>query len=369
MKRFFSIFLIAIMMLTLAVGCNDPSDPVSETRQTNLTETDIQKSSNVPTENQDGGQFITHYQTIFEGSQQAGKQEELSRIKAKARYQFGFSISNRDEFLSALETAATSECMDLGVKMVVVSANNNMDTQLEHIRTFVDQDCDGIIVNLVDTSQAMQVMEVAAEIPVVFVNRIPELSLQEGKSCYVGSDETESGRFQGEFLAEYFKSRERTEINVVMLTGSAGVKNTMIRTEGAKIALENAGINATYVFEDSGQWERDRAEWKMESFLATKTEFDCVICNNDEMAVGAIKAMTNAGLNPQTIPVVGIDATPVALKAMERGQLSFTVFQNPHSQGINCVRAATAFANGETIGTVVHIPFEPVTLSNYKDYM
>ena len=101
--------------------------------------------------------------------------------------------------------------------------------------------------------------------------------------------------------------------------------------------------------------------------LATKTEFDCVICNNDEMAVGAIKAMTNAGLNPrQTIPVVGIDVTPVALKAMERGQLSYRVPKSPQSASTVCERPL--LANGETIGTVVHIPFEPVT-ANYKDYM
>ena len=150
--------------------------------------------------------------------------------------------------MSELETAAQEECALLGVKMTVVSAENNSDVQLQSISMFVEQGCDAIIVNLVESSLADDVITLAAGTPVVFVNRIPDLELVRGESCFVGSDEMESGRLQGEFLSDYFKERDQTNIDVVMLKGQSGVRNTELRTEMVKLTLMENGITANYIW-------------------------------------------------------------------------------------------------------------------------
>lgn len=235
--------------------------------------------------------------------------DDLGEVKAKGNYQFGFTICTRDQFLSALEASAAETCAALGINMTVVDANNNANTQIQNVQTFASQGCDVIIVNLVNTDNAQQIIEAANGIPIVFVNRMP------------------------------------------------GVE------------LEAAGIRATYVYEDTAEWDRSKAQNKMQTFIGTGQTFDCVITNNDEMALGAIEAMKASGLDLSVIPVAGIDATPAGLEAMSRGELAFSVFQNPVGQGGGCVRAATLIANGDVVDTVVDIPFEPVSATNFKDYM
>ena len=243
------------------------------------------------------------------------------------------------------------------------------NTQIQNVQTFASQGCDVIIVNLVNTDNAQQIIEAANGIPIVFVNRMPGVELEAGKTVYVGSDETDAGRFQGEYLADFFKQQDKTDVQVVMLTGLPGLQNTVLRTDSAKAALEAAGIRATYVYEDTAEWDRSKAQNKMQTFIGTGHTFDCVITNNDEMALGAIEAMKASGLDLSVIPVAGIDATPAGLEAMSRGELAFSVFQNPVGQGGGCVRAATLIANGDVVDTVVDIPFEPVSATNFKDYM
>ncbi|MGI6077473.1 MAG: substrate-binding domain-containing protein [Fastidiosipilaceae bacterium] len=371
MNKIISIFLALLCLIMVISACSSCSLDTEETGTTypngNSVTTGV-TSRFIPEADQNENIFPS-YLTGNQNQDEGLDISDLHLIKAKARYQFGFSIGSRDLFLSELETAAQEECALLGVKMTVVSAENNSDVQLQSISMFVEQGCDAIIVNLVESSLADDVITLAAGTPVVFVNRIPDLELVRGESCFVGSDEMESGRLQGEFLSDYFKERDQTNIDVVMLKGQSGVRNTELRTEMVKLTLMENGITANYIYEVEANWEREKAEHEMENFLSQGRSFDCVICNNDEMALGVIDAMLKKNKNPQTIPVIGIDAIPVALKAMEKGTLSFTVFQNPVSQGSGCVRVATAFANGDDIGTTVQIPFEPVTFKNYKDYM
>ncbi|NLL64571.1 MAG: sugar ABC transporter substrate-binding protein [Clostridiaceae bacterium] len=268
-----------------------------------------------------------------------------------------------------MEAAADEQAKAMGVEMTVVDANNNANTQIQNVQTFASQGVDAIIVNLVNSDNMEQIMSSAGDIPVVFVNRKPSGELEAGKATYVGSDENNSGRYQGEFLAEHFKGEGKEEIDVVLLQGILGLQHTILRTESAKKALEDNGIKANIIYEDTAEFDRAKAQNKMQTFLGTNQSFDCVIANNDEMALGAIEAMKSAGLDPKEIPVVGIDATPAGLTAMDNGELMFTVFQNPVGQGAGAVRAAVLFANGDDVDTVVDIPFEPVSMDNYKDYM
>ena len=210
--------------------------------------------------------------------------------------------------------------------------------------------------------------EEAGDIPIIYVNRTPGIELVKGESVYVGSDENLSGKYQGEFLGAYFNDKGVTDVKAVMIRGGASA-HADLRTEQAKKALADAGINVEYVFDESAGWSRVEAFDLMNTFLLDDLEFDCIISNNDEMAIGAISALEINGIDPTSLPIVGIDATPQGLANLQDGKLAFTVYQDANAQGVNAVRATVMILNGDDVDTLVDIPFEPVTIDNYESYL
>ena len=107
----------------------------------------------------------------------------------------------------------------------------------------------------------------------------------------------------------------------------------------------------------------------MTNWLTAGTEFDAVISNNDEMAIGAIQALNAAGKDMKEVIVGGVDATQDALAAMEAGDLDVTVFQDAAGQGKGAVDAALKLARGEPVEQKVYIPFQLVTPSNVDQFL
>ena len=96
------------------------------------------------------------------------------------------------------------------------------------------------------------------------------------------------------------------------------------------------------------------------------TQIDVVVTNNDEMAIGAILALQQAGKDPTKVVIAGIDATADGLAEMEKGNLDVTVFQDAKGQGKGAVETAVKL-KGEKVESFVWIPFELVTADNYKE--
>ena len=107
----------------------------------------------------------------------------------------------------------------------------------------------------------------------------------------------------------------------------------------------------------------------MNNWLVAGTQIDAVVANNDEMAIGAILALQQAGKDPKKVVVAGIDATADALAEMEKGNLDVTVFQDAKGQGTGSVETAVKLIKGEKVESFVWIPFELVTAENYKEYL
>ena len=190
----------------------------------------------------------------------------------------------------------------------------------------------------------------------------------EGKYAYVGSQEYDAGKMQAEFLAKFFEGRT-DPINYVLFMGQLGLENTQQRTDSVKTELTNAGFTLNKVFEDTAKWDRATAMDMMQTFLGTGATFDCVICNNDEMALGVIEALKAAGVDLAKIPVVGIDATDMACQSVKNGEMAMTVFQDAAGQGAKCIEFAIKAANGELTDLFGWVPFMPVTIDNVDQYI
>lgn len=298
-------------------------------------------------------------------------------------------MSSRDEFLSTLEAAAIKAADAAGVKLTSQDAQNDAAKQIQYIETAVNGGDTAVIVNPVDSDAAQSLVDAAGETPLVFVNRPPsDLNVLSAENVgFCGSNEDTSGYFQGEYLAEYFQAQGKTEIKYILLQGELGQVSQIKRCAGVLKALEDNGIKAESVIDIAGKYDRAEAMNKISPVLTSGQEFDCIISNNDAMALGAIEACEAAGVEIN-FPIVGIDCTKDGAAAVADGKLAMTVFQNPTGQGEGAVKAALNLAEGkaandgidesmfekDTTGeaysdSIVWVPFEPVTADNVADYM
>lgn len=237
------------------------------------------------------------------------------------------------------------------------SSENTQSVQNDKIDLFIHNKVNALIVNLVDPTAAGIIIEKAkkADIPVVFFNREPRSEdLQKwDKAYYVGARAEQSGTLQGQILVNYFKNHPTKDgvIRYIMLKGEPGHQDAELRTKYVIKTIEDAGFKVQKVAEDTAMWDRVQGQKKMESFLDSQGDhFDCVIANNDDMALGAIDALKIKGYfqNGKYVPVVGVDATNPALKALEEGTLLGTVLNDAKNQGKAIFSVSSILAQGQT---------------------
>lgn len=279
-----------------------------------------------------------------------------------------------DNFLTVLRNGMISMADDKGIDLQVEDAQNDVAKQLDQINNFVASGVDAIIVNPVDTSatQAMTKAAEAAGVPLVYVNRQPiNVDTLPDNQAFVASNEIESGTLETFEVCKILRSQGKGGgAKAYVMMGELSNQAAVQRTKDIHDILSTDMCNfISIVDEQTANWSRDQAQDLMTNWLSSGEQFDAVIANNDEMAIGAIQAMKAAGLDMGEIVVGGVDATQDALAAMAAGDLDVTVFQNAAGQGAGALDAALRLAKGEEVDQKVYIPFELVTPANIDNYM
>ncbi|MBO5146468.1 MAG: substrate-binding domain-containing protein [Lachnospiraceae bacterium] len=285
------------------------------------------------------------------------------------------SLNEMDTFRQTLVNAVEDKAAQEGIELVVEDADGSIETQVDHIKMAAAQDYDVILCSPVSTDTVVELKASAGDIPMVFINSCPDdKHLEAGKYVYVGSDEKVAGQFQAEYVLE--RLADKDEINVVLLKGPNGHSATNGRTNGVKQTLAASGKKINYVFEDFANWDTEQAKELFELFLKTGVPVDCVLCNNDSMALGVVEACKNAGLD--SIPVLGVDATADGCVSIRNGEMAFTVYQSGLGQGQAAVEMAMKLVMKEDTkemegitedGKYMWVPFEKVDSSNVSQYM
>ena len=278
-----------------------------------------------------------------------------------------------DNFLTVLRNGMQDHAASLdGVTLQIEDAQNDVGKQLNQIQNFVASGVDAIIVNPVDTDATVAMSQAAADagIPLVYVNREPvNVDDLPENQAFVASDEKESGTLETQEICRLLKEAGKTEAKAVVLMGELSNQAARMRTQDIKDVIATPECSFIQIVEEqTANWSRTQAADLMTNWITSGLEFDAVISNNDEMAIGAIQALKSSGVSMDDIIVGGIDATQDALAAMEAGDLDVTVFQNAAGQGQGAVDAALSLARGEDVDTKVYVPFELVTPANLADY-
>ena len=272
-----------------------------------------------------------------------------------------------DNWLSILRNSMSEHAKGLdGVRLQFEDAHGDVGKQLSQIQNFIAQGVSAIVVNTVDSTATPRMTKLArdAGVPLVYVNRKPAEETLPEKVVFVGSDETQGGTLEMEELARQMNYQG----NVAIMVGELATHGARFRTKATEDVIAKYP-KMKVVEKQVGDWQREKGLDLMNNWLTAGRAIDAVASNNDEMAIGAIMAIQQARIPPGKILVGGIDATPDALAEVAKGTLTVTVFQNARGQGVDAINAAVKLAKGEHVDSIVWVPFELVTKSNYQEYM
>lgn len=267
------------------------------------------------------------------------------------------------EFGIGLKDYMTAKAEAMGdVELIVVDAGGDAAKQLQQVETFISQKVDAIVMQPQEQEACSPAIDKAkaAGIPIVNCN---SLTVSE-PDAYVGSNDSESAEIAMTFIAEQLGGKG----NVLMMHGHPGQTAEVKRTEGAKDVLAK-NPEMTLLDEQTADWDRAEAMTLMENWIqAHGDSIDAVFAQNDEMALGALNALVQAGKKDQVL-VVGVDAIDDALQSVKEGKMDATVYQDCKGQAEGSIEAAYKLAKGESVDKEILIPFILVTTENVDEYL
>ena len=287
-----------------------------------------------------------------------GKKEETKTYKVGVSiYQFddNFMTLYRNELESYMKSLETDK---VKYDITIVDGKNDMATQSEQIDTFITQNVDVIILNLVQTSSAEALVKkvVDAGIPLILINREPaaENMTANPTVCYVGADARQSGTYQGEIvvgLENHGDVNGDGTVSYIMIEGDPENTDAQYRTEYSIKALTDAGIKVECLTDQVGNWKQEKGEEITASALAQYGEkVEVVFCNNDAMALGAAAAISAAGRTVgKDIYLLGVDALQECQDMVKAGTMTGTVLNDHVGQSHKAVDAAIKALNGEPL--------------------
>jgi inositol transport system substrate-binding protein len=271
-------------------------------------------------------------------------------------------LSMQNEFIVNISDEMNKKAEEQGVELISVDAEHSPLKQIEQVESFIAQKVDVIIMNPceVEASSPAVTKALAAKIPIINVNSATSTQ----PTAFVGSNDVESGRIAMKFIADKLGGKG----NIVMIHGFMGQAAQIQREQGAKEILEKYP-NLKLIASQTGEWDRAKSMDLMQNWIQSYgTKISAVFAQNDEMGLGAVKALQDAGLKDKVI-VVSIDAIADALQAVKKGSLDATVFQNAKQQGARAIETAVKIVKGQPYEKELLIPFQLVTKENLDTFL
>jgi ABC-type sugar transport system substrate-binding protein len=244
----------------------------------------------------------------------------------KRKFTIGFAAMNVEmTWMKFAYHAMRKKAAELDVELITYDASNNVAKQAINIEDLIRRSVNAIITDPVNVKGLIPALELASQkgIPVVAFDRS---AIGAPYLFFVGSDDVEAGRLACRFLADRLKGVGE----IIVLEGAVGSSPAIKRSKGFYDEIKKYPAMKA-VFKKSGGFFRDEGYRVMEEALATVGGFNAVYSQNDDMVLGAIEAMENAGITQQEILTIGTDAIPKALIAIREGRLDATI-QYPISQ-------------------------------------
>ncbi|WP_168565839.1 ABC transporter substrate-binding protein [Crateriforma spongiae] len=250
-----------------------------------------------------------------------------------------------NDWRNAHTVSVKEAAADKGYDLRFAEGQSKQENQIKAFSSFVNQGVDAIILAPIVETGWDNVLEKAKKrnIPVVILDRKVKTDDESLYVTYIGADTYTEGKKAGKWLAE----RMGGQAKVVELQGNPGASPTINRFNGFREAIaDQSGIEI--IASQSGEFRRSKGKEVMEAFLKKYGDaIDAVYAHNDDMAIGAIQAIEDAGMKPaEDIVIVSVDGVRAAFEAMVDGKLNCTVECNP-LQGPLAMEAVEKILSGQ----------------------
>ncbi|MFF2860501.1 substrate-binding domain-containing protein [Streptomyces rubiginosohelvolus] len=273
----------------------------------------------------------------------------------------GMSLSTlNNPFFVQMKEGAQAEAEKAGIDLTVTDAQNDASQQANQLQNFTSSGVSSIIVNPVDSDAVGPGVRSAnkADIPVIAADRGVNKA---DTATLVASDNVAGGRLAADALADKLGGKG----SIVILQGTAGTSASRERGAGFAEGLK-AYPDIKVVAKQPADFDRTKGLDVMTNLIQSHPGVTGVFAENDEMALGAVKALgSKAG---KSVSVVGFDGTPDGLKAVEAGTLYASVAQQPAELGKIAVQNAVKAAKDEKVASTVKVPVKVVTRENVADF-
>jgi simple sugar transport system substrate-binding protein len=251
---------------------------------------------------------------------------------AQKKLVLGFSqIGAESEWRTANTQSIKQAAKDAGVELKFADAQQKQENQIKAIRSFIAQRVDVIAFSPVVETGFETVLREAkrAKIPVILTDRAVKVSDDSLYVTFMGSDFIEEGHKAGRWLLDKMKDT-KGDVNIVELQGTVGSAPAIDRKKGFEDIIK-AEPRFKIIRSQTGDFTRAKGKEVMEAFLkAEGKKIDVLFAHNDDMAIGAIQAIEEAGMKPgKDIVIVSIDGVKGAFEAMMAGKLNVTVECSP----------------------------------------
>ena len=255
-------------------------------------------------------------------------------------------------FFVDLKSGIESEAKKLGYDVVVLDSQNDPAKEVSNMGDISVKNVDIVLLNPVDSDSAIASVMVAnnLDLPVITVDRA---SNGGNVVSHVASDNVEGGKMAAQYLVEALGNKG----NIVELEGTAGSSATRDRGAGFDNEIKNSNLNI--ITKQSADFDRTKGLSVMENIIQSKGNIDAVFAQNDEMALGALKALQDA--NMDDVLVVGFDATDDAVASVQKGDMAATIAQQPKLIGETAVELAHRYLSGEKVENFAPVELKLIT--------
>jgi len=258
---------------------------------------------------------------------------------------------------------------DPSVETVVLDAGGDVARQIAQIQDLVQQQVDAIIIWPTNGKAVVPAVRAAdkAGIPVVITNsNIAEEGFDFIKS-FSGPDNITQGSRSAEIMCDKFKEMGiEDEAQIVQISGQPGYTTAIERAKGFEDRLPEVCPNVTLMETQPGDWNREKSQRVMETFLVKYDDIDGVYAGDDNMGVGALNAAKAAGRDG--IIFVGATNFAVGYEAMGRGEYWGSIYQSPVDDAKNALATAKAVVNGEDVPFLNYFDTPKITQDNMDEF-
>lgn len=254
-------------------------------------------------------------------------------------------------FFVTMKDSAQKEANRLGYDLVVLDSMDNPAKELANVQDLTVKGTRLMLINPTDSDAVGNAVILAnkAKIPVITLDRVAN----KGEVVsHVASDNRLGGKMAGDYIAE----KVANDAKVIQLEGITGTSASRERGEGFKQAVNAHKLNI--LASQPADFDRTKGLNVMQNLLTAYPAVQAVFAQNDEMALGALRALQTAGRTD--VLVIGFDGTDDGIKAVNRGMLGATIAQRPDQIGIIGIQTADKILKGEKVDATIPVELELV---------